>query len=132
MSSPALHWAWALYWTRSPDKRRPSAHIVDVPALRLPHIMPREKMHIGRDPAHVAVDEPLRADLGRRGNVARAAPGRQFQVSRRAVHTIMRRVPPEHVAPERHEYVVSDKQLQGGMDVDDVARADEARVIEIS
>src|SRR5262245_806127 len=93
--------------SRSPDKRYPRAHIVDVAALRLPHVISHEKMHIGRDPAHVAVELPLGTDLGRRDDVARAAFRRQFQVSRRAVHAIMRRVPPEHVAPERHEHVCS-------------------------
>src|SRR5262245_41577699 len=118
--------------SRSPDKRYPRAHIVDVAALRLPHVISHEKMHIGRDPAHVAVELPLGTDLGRRDDVARAAFRRQFQVSRRAVHAIMRRVPPDHVAPERHEHVVSGQQLQGGMNINEVARADEAGVIEIS
>src|SRR5712691_1592935 len=130
--SIALHRARALHRTCSPDKRHPSTHIVDVPALRLPHVSSREKMHIGRDPAHVTVDLPLGTDLGRRGDVARAASRRQFQVSRWAVHAIMRRVPPEHVAPERHEHIVSWKQLQCGMDVDEVARANETGIIEIS
>src|SRR5215510_14366554 len=128
----ALHCACALYRSRSPDKRHPSAYVVDIPALRLLHIMPREKMHIGHDPAHMTVDEPLGADLGRRGHVARVASSRQFQISRRAVHSILRRVPPDRVAPDGHEDVDSEKQLQGGMDVDDVTRTDEARVVEIA
>src|SRR5262249_15147107 len=44
----------------------------------------------------------------------------------------MQRVPPKHVAPERHEYIVPDKQLQGGMDVDEVTRTYQTRVIKIS
>src|SRR5712691_2358602 len=107
--SIALHRARALHRTCSPDKRHPSAHIVDVPALRLPHVCSREKMHIGRDPAHVTVDLPLGTDLGRCGDV-----------------------PPDHVAPERHEHIVSWQQLQCGMDVDEVARANETGIIEIS
>src|SRR5262245_35560570 len=117
--------------SRSPDKRHHRAYIGDVPTPRLPYIRSREKMHIGRDPAHVTIDLPLGTELSRRGDVARATSGRQFQVARRAVHAVLRRVPPEHVAPERHEHGVAWPQLQGGVDVDQVARADETRVIEI-
>ncbi len=124
--------ARALPQTRSPDERDPRAHKGNVPALRLPHIISRKKMHIGRDPAQVAIELPLGTELGRRGDVACAASRRQGQVARRAVDTIPPRVPPEHVAPERYEDVVAWQQLQGGVDVNEVARADDAGVIKIA
>src|SRR4051812_12692836 len=89
-------------------------------------------MHVGEDPVGVSIELPLNRQLGRRGDVAGAAAGRQFQIARWAVHAIVGGVTPEGVASNGDEQVFARQQLKGRVYVDDVGRPDDARVVEVT